>query len=99
MHTSIQTACALFPEFEYEYGPGKCRVLDCEWDEFYFPENPNAGGRLEHFIPIWYPDGEANYTINVCGYDLWTPVGMVYYVDVSNSFTIDGNMYDDYFIG
>lgn len=97
MYTQVQTAYARFPEFKYASTSGKTRLLELIDGSFSFYENRAADGDRIHFTPLWYPNG--NYI--VCGYgtDCWTPAGMIYIQDISNALTIQGDLYDDYFIG
>ena len=57
--------------------------------------NPAYDSRV-HFTPIWYPD--ADYVVKVCFSDIWTPMGMIRLEAYSDAITIDGNMYDDWWI-
>ena len=46
---------------------------------------------------IFLADG--NYTVSVTATRVWTPVGMIEATRTANAFTIDGSIYDDYFVG
>lgn len=97
MYTLPQTAYAIFPEFQYAKTSGRCRLLEPQSGTFVFKANPDAEGDRLHFTPLWYPNG--SYTVGVYAYDCWTPAGMIKMTDVANSLTINGSLYDDYFIG
>ena len=106
MFTQVQTAYATFPEFKYAATSGNCRLLEKVEDNFCFYENESAEGERLHFTPLWYPNGTNNYTVRVCGSDCWTPAGMIKasssefsVEEKTNSFSINGSLYDDYFIG
>lgn len=99
MYTNAQTAYARFPEFKYTMTSSTCRLLEKTSDYFQFYTNDSAEGDRLHFTPLWYPNGSGNYTVSVQGYDIWTPMGMLTINENSNSMTVNGSLYDDYFIG
>lgn len=90
-----QYAYALFPEFGYTYASGKCRTLEKTGSFWNFPENGSYG--KVHFTPLWYPN--RSYTVKVVQSDAWTPAGMLVYEAKTNSITIKGSAYDDWYIG
>lgn len=91
--TNTQYATALFPEFYYAFAKDKCRTLKVS-DELNFMNDEYDN---MHFIPIYYPDGE--YTVSVERSDFWTPSGMITARNISETFTVEGNAYDDHYIG
>lgn len=111
-YTLEQYCYALFPEFEYELNYQKDYELVCgtstlepkesggfQLYEFCVKDkkgNDKNYGRV-HWTPIWYPDGR--YYVKVVQQDIWTPVGAVETTTISNSLQIEGNMYDDWYIG
>lgn len=99
MYTEAQTAYAMFPEYRYVEGAEQSRLLDNVSGAFCFEKNSDANNERLHFIPLWYPNGTKNYTVSVHGYDCWTPAGMISIKDNTNSISINGSLYDDYFIG
>ena len=99
MYTPVQTAYAQFPEFRYAVITGQYRTLENLDAVFHLKTNPAADNARIHFIPVWYPNGIRNYTVVGYAYDCWTPAGMIVSRTVSNSFTINGSLYDDHYIG
>ena len=91
--TDIQYRYALFPEFNYAYGMNTCRNFNISYDEIGFKYNDDM--ERQHFIPIYYPDGEYNFKIILS--DCWTPAGMITTSKVL-TINIDGNAYDDWYI-
>lgn len=98
-YTSVQSGYMQFPEFDYSYTNGKFRTLDMISGHFEFKTNSAANQKRIHFVPVWYPNGVQNYMASCYFYDLWTPAGMLSARLNTNSFTINGSMYDDYYIG
>ncbi len=97
-YTNVQQVVAHFPEFNYLDTAGNCRTLVYVNGKYQFVENADAvnSDRI-HFIPVWFNDG--NYTVSVTATQVWTPVGMIEAVRNSNTFTISGTMYDDFYVG
>lgn len=95
-YTGLQTIGSTFPEFNYgTYGR---MLVETSTGRFEFANNPYSRFKSRvHFTPIWYPDSTPYY-VYVTARDLWTPGGEVYYRGPSNSFTIQGNVYDDWYI-
>lgn len=93
--TLSQYTVAKFPEFSYLTSLNKYRTLELVSGEWIFRQN-GSYGRL-HFTPLWYPDG--NYTAMVEQSDLWTPAGMITRKVNTNSITIKGSAYDDWYVG
>lgn len=95
--TKAQHVMAVFPEFDYEtydrfLEPDR-NAYSATWG---FRSNPYSYyGEPVHFTPLWFPDGP--YAVSVAVFDVWTPGGMLY-ASVSDSVTIDGDMYDDWYI-
>ena len=97
-YTSVQSIFATFPEFNYATTSGSCRTLEYVNGKWQFKQNSYAvDSERVHFIPVWYADG--NYTVSVTTSRVWTPVGMIEATRTANTFTIDGSIYDDYFVG
>ena len=94
-YTNAQYALALFPEFGYAQTAGNSRTLELVSGKWIFRENDDYG-RM-HFTPLWYPDGP--YTATVLQSDCWTPAGMIQRKINTNTITISGSAYDDWFIG
>lgn len=101
--TKAQTATMHFPEYRYSSENSKFRTLDLTASNvFNFAKNENAkndkgatNNRRIHFTPLYYPDGD--YNIKSYVFDLWTPGGMLSTI-ASDSVTITGDMYDDWYI-
>ena len=93
-YTLPQYAVALFPEFYYLTGQGKCRTLELNGNTWNFRQNATYG--KIHFTPLWYPDG--NYTAVVNQSDCWTPLGMISRQMKANTVIISGSAYDDWTI-
>ena len=97
-YTSVQSIFATFPEFNYATTSESCRTLEYVNGKWQFKQNSYAvDSERVHFIPVWYADG--NYTVSVTASRVWTPVGMIEATRTANTFTIDGSIYDDYFVG
>lgn len=97
-YTSIQSVYATFPEFNYATTNGNYRTLQYVGGKWQFVQNTNAADNERiHFIPVWFTDG--NYTVSLTATRVWTPVGMIEATRTANAFTIDGSIYDDYFVG
>ena len=96
--TALQNAVSYFPEFNYD---SFWRLLDrvsisSSSSRLEFQANEySTYNRRTHFTPIWYPDGA--YTVNTWVIDCWTPVGMLS-VNLSDTLTISGNLWDDWHI-
>ncbi len=84
LHTDFQNGYALFPEFFYRL-EDRC-----------FTSLNSEGVLEEHFMPLWYPDGQ--YAILMVADDLWTPAGKLM-LSVPAELTVDGSLYDDRYIG
>lgn len=98
-YTLPQYAYALLPEYGYAYASGKAvtlgkKIID-SYGYYVFPEDKEYGN--VHFTPLWYPDGD--YTVKVVQTDCWTPAGMISVYLITNSITIDGSAYDDWYQG
>ncbi len=93
--TSAQYASALFPEFSYSANANGYRTLELVSGNWIFRENGDYG-RI-HFTPLWYPDGD--YTASVLVSDFWTPAGMISRAVNTNTITISGSAYDDWYLG
>ena len=97
-YTEAQSVYATFPEFGFSSANEKYRTLEKVGGAYQFIANPNADkDERVHFIPVYVQDG--NYTVSVTATQIWTPAGMITAVRNSNALTIDGTMYDDYYIG
>lgn len=94
-----QTVIAYFPEFQYEsYWRMMERVSSAGASSvFQFKVNPYSQAEHRvHFTPLWYPDNKP-YTVWVTLRDMWTPVGELKQA-CSDGLTINGNVYDDWYI-
>ena len=89
---------ALIPEYGYSTDAGKYRSLEMAGGICRFVENRDAdeNARL-HFIPIYVANG--NYTVSVTATQIWTPAGMITAVRNTNTLTINGTIYDDFYVG
>lgn len=97
-YTEIQTVYATVPENMYSTSANKYRTLEYYNSYWRFVENSGADGHERvHYIPVWVNDG--NYRVSVTVTDVWTPAGLVTSVRNSNIITIDGNIFDDYYVG
>ena len=77
---------------------GKYRSLEMAGGIYSFVENRDADGNARlHFIPVYVANG--NYTVSVTATQIWTPAGMITAVRNSNTLTIDGTIYDDFYVG
>lgn len=104
-YTSVQNGNAYLPEFRYKNNDKRYRTLeDTEPNVLKFPQNENTitnkgikDYQRVHFTPLWYPDGD--YVVKTYIYDLWTPVGMMSITGDVNQLRIEGDMYDDWYLG
>ncbi len=93
-YTQVQYVQAVFPEFSYSQSARLMAVLSKfagGW-QFALTEYGNY-----HFTPVWFPDGR--YAVTFAASDLWTPAGMIHATKSSAPIIIDGNMYDDWYVG
>ena len=93
-HTALQNAVTYFPEFYYS---SYWRLLERTSNgvlEFRKNKYSTYNNRT-HFTPIWYPDG--NYKVYTWVMDCWTPAGMLS-MNLTDSLTIKGNVFDDWHI-
>ena len=96
--TDIQTVYVTFPEYRYLCENGKYRVLEYIDEAWRFVENEGAyGDERIHYIPVWCDDGE--YVISVTAMDIWTPAGMITAVVNTDCVSVEGNIFDDYYVG
>ena len=95
MYTAPQYVTALFPEFGYKTTKNNCRTLMKSGGSWIFRENGSYGN--VHFTPLYFPDG--NYIVQVKYSDIWTPGGMIAVTTKTNTITISGSAYDDWYIG
>ena len=97
-YTDVQYVIAEFPEFNYADSNGNCRTLVYVDGKWQFVKNTSAADNERvHFIPVWFVDGD--YTVSVTASRVWTPAGVISATRTSNSFAVDGSIYDDYFVG
>ena len=94
-YTKAQYALVLFPEFSYAGTENNCRTAELVSGKWVFRQNSDYG-RI-HFTPLWFPDGP--YTATVVQSDCWTPAGMITRTSNTNTITIFGSAYDDWYIG
>ena len=85
---------ALFPEYNYGYGATKCRSFTTVSGKKVFVSASNMN--RQHFTPIYYPNGDYQFQIVLS--DCWTPAGMIT-TRKTVTIQINGNMYDDWYIG
>jgi hypothetical protein len=97
-YTGVQSVTATFPEFNHADTSGNCRTLQYADGKWQFVQNGNAADADRvHFIPVWFADGK--YTVSVNADRVWTPVGVIDATRSSSELTIDGSIYDDYYVG
>ena len=97
-YTEAQSVYATFPEFVYSATGEKYRTLEKIGGAYGFIANPNADkNERVHFIPVYVQDG--SYTVSVTATQIWTPAGMITAIRNANTLTIDGTIYDDYYVG
>lgn len=97
-YTEAQAVMALIPEFGYSTDAGKYRSLEMAGGVYSFVENRDADGNARlHFVPVYVANG--SYTVSVTATQIWTPAGMITAVCNANTLTIDGTIYDDYYVG
>lgn len=99
-YTRMQYVTATFPEFGYASGNNLSKTL--YKDKQYYIWNFNRldgkqGDKIYHYTPIYYPNGD--YTVSVIKSDMWTPCGMLTAVSNTNAIEINGNAYDDWYVG
>ena len=97
-YTEAQSVYATFPEFGFSTANEKYRTLEKVGAIYQFAANPNADkNERVHFIPVYVQDG--SYTVSVTATQIWTPAGMITAIRNANTLTIDGTIYDDYYVG
>lgn len=97
-YTEAQNVYATFPEFGFSTASEKYRTLERVGGAYQFIANPNADkNERVHFIPVYVQDG--SYTVSVTATQIWTPAGMITAIRNANTLTIDGTIYDDYYVG
>ena len=97
-YTNAQSVYAAFPEFGFSTANEKYRTLEKVGGAYQFIANPNADkNERVHFIPVYVANG--NYTVSVTATQIWTPAGMITAIRNANTLTIDGTIYDDYYVG
>lgn len=97
-YTEAQEVYATFPEFGFSMANEKYRTLEKVGGAYGFIANPNADkNERVHFIPVYVQDG--SYTVSVTATQIWTPAGMITAVCNANTLTINGTIYDDYYVG
>ena len=63
-----------------------------------FVENCDADGNARlHFVPVYVANG--SYSVSVTATQIWTPAGMITAIRNANALTIDGTIYDDFYVG
>ena len=97
-YTEAQSVYAVFPEFGFSTANEKYRTLEKVGGIYKFIANPNADkNERVHFIPVYVANG--SYTVSVTATQIWTPAGMITAIRNANTLTIDGTIYDDYYVG
>lgn len=101
--TDIQRGNVYYPEFDYQYGKTTHSSLDRTENGFELKKSPytiTIKGEQDflrvHFTPLWFPDGE--YRVKTYIFDLWSPIGMLSKMGDIATVTIEGDMYDDWYI-
>lgn len=96
--TFPQSVYATFPEYGYSTEIDRYRTLDYAGSLCSFVSNPDAEGNEKiHFIPVFVKNGE--YIVSVTATQIWTPAGMITAVRNSNTITLNGSIYDDFYHG
>ena len=97
-YTETQAVMALIPEFGYSTDAGKYRSLEMLGGIYSFVENRDADANARlHFVPVYVANG--SYTVSVTATQIWTPAGMITATRNANTLTIDGTIYDDFYVG
>lgn len=97
-YTETQAVMALIPEFGYSTDAGKYRSLEMAGGIYSFVENRDADANARlHFVPVYVANG--SYSVSVTATQIWTPAGMITAIRNANTLTIDGTIYDDYYVG
>ena len=97
-YTEAQEVYATFPEFGFSTANEKYRTLEKVGGIYQFIANPNADkNERVHFIPVYVANG--SYSVSVTATQIWTPAGMITAIRNANTLTIDGTIYDDYYVG
>ena len=97
-YTEAQTVMALIPEYGYSMDAGKYRSLEMSGGIYSFVENRDADANARlHFVPVYVANG--SYSVSVTATQIWTPAGMITAIRNANTLTIDGTIYDDYYVG
>ena len=97
-YTSPQLVYATFPEYAHSDENGKFRTLEHVNGTYRFVENNDSPDRERlHFIPIYVKDGA--YIISATATHIWTPAGMIRAVVNTDSITVSGTLYDDFYVG
>ena len=97
-YTEAQTVMALIPECGYSTDAGKYRSLEMAGGIYSFVENRDADGNARlHFVPVYVANG--SYTVSATATQIWTPAGMITAIRNANALTIDGTIYDDFYVG
>lgn len=96
----VQIVSARFPEYKWktynrclekvkrQYGYDVWNLKNNEYSYY---------NNRVHFTPLWYPD-ETKYPIYIDVYSAWTPAGQLYYTKANDNISINGNVYDDWYI-
>ena len=88
---------ALFPEFDYSDTAGKSCSLEWSGSSAVLYANTAVSNKRIHLIPVWFPNGSYKVAAKVTR--IFTPAGVVSGVVQSNAITIDGSMFDDWYLG
>lgn len=102
MYTDMQYAYATWQEFGYSTEEGCITTLEKVGSLWQLPKyldyvDDYGNGKRIHFTPIWYPN--RDYSAYVCYSDLWTPMGMITVAIETNEIIVDGDLYEDWYIG
>ena len=97
-YTKGQCASAYLPEYKYSKTKNEYCTLELVDGTFQFTTNTaSAESARIVFMPVWYPDG--GYTVKVVITDVWTPAGVVSVTGISNTITVSGTVFDDFYVG
>ncbi|MBO7376919.1 MAG: hypothetical protein J6V01_07430, partial [Clostridia bacterium] len=101
--TGPQTCAFFFPEYStgtaYSRAAGEYETAERDGCVFLLAEAP--GGKRAHYTPLWYPDddtGGGNYVAIAEIGDCWTPAGQLSCRAASPAVSINGSLYDDWYI-
>lgn len=84
--------------YSYSTADDEYRTLQYANGGYRFHENADADDNERlHFIPVYVQNGD--YIVSVTVTQVWTPAGMITAVRNSTPITVDGTVYDDFYLG